>query len=85
MTIMGSRNALAEDFTQIIALMKEGKIDTEAWITHHTNMEKLAEDFPTYLDPASKANPLRVVNICLLGLMSWERSKRFAPAARKLS
>jgi len=54
MTIMGSRNALAEDFTQIIELMKQGKIDTDAWITHRTDMEKLAGDFSTYLDPASK-------------------------------
>ena len=54
MTIMGSRNALAEDFTQIIELMKAGKIDTDAWITHRTTMEKLSEDFPTFLDPASK-------------------------------
>ena len=54
MTIMSSRNALAEDFTQIIEMMKQGKINTDAWITHRTNMEKLAADFPTFLDPTSK-------------------------------
>ena len=54
LTIMSSRNALAEDFVQIIELMKQGKINTDTWITHRTNMEKLAGDFPTYLDPASK-------------------------------
>lgn len=54
MTLMGSRNALAADFTEIIGLMKEGKIDTDAWITHRTDMDKLAADFPSFLDPASK-------------------------------
>ena len=54
MTLMSSRNAMAEDFTQVIELMKEGKIDTDAWITHRTTMENLAADFPTFLDPEAK-------------------------------
>lgn len=54
MTIMGSRNAHAQDFTQIIDLMKEGKIDTDTWITHRTDMDNLSADFPSFLDPASK-------------------------------
>ena len=51
MTILSSRNALSQDFDAIITLIESGKIDTSPWITHRTQLDTLAEDFPKFLDP----------------------------------
>ena len=50
-TLLCSRNALPADFTWIIALIEDSKIDTRPWITHRTNFAELATVFPTYLRP----------------------------------
>lgn len=50
-TVMGSRNALPEDFSRIIRLIEAGKIDTRPWITHRTNFEQLIEVFPSFTKP----------------------------------
>ncbi len=50
-TIMASRNALPPDFTRIIALIEEGKIDTVPWITHHARFDAMIEAFPAWLKP----------------------------------
>jgi threonine dehydrogenase-like Zn-dependent dehydrogenase len=50
-TIMASRNALPPDFTRIIALIAEGKIDTAPWITHRANFDDMIAEFPTWLKP----------------------------------
>ena len=50
-TIMASRNALAGDFTRIISLIEDGKIDTRPWITHHAKFDEMIEVFPTWLKP----------------------------------
>ena len=50
-SIMASRNALPADFTRIIALIEEGKIDTVPWITHHAAFEEMIAVFPTWLKP----------------------------------
>jgi alcohol dehydrogenase len=52
-TIMASRNALAPDFTRIISLIEEGRIDTVPWITHHARFDEMIEVFPTWLKPES--------------------------------
>jgi len=51
LTIMASRNALPPDFTRIIALIEEGKIDTVPWITHHAAFGEMIEAFPNWLKP----------------------------------
>ena len=51
MTVFASRNALPEDFTRIIGLIEEGRIDTRPWITHQTAFEDLIENFPAYTRP----------------------------------
>jgi 2-desacetyl-2-hydroxyethyl bacteriochlorophyllide A dehydrogenase len=51
MTVMGSRNALAEDFTRIIRLIEAGKINTQPWITHRAPFENLIEVFPSFTKP----------------------------------
>ena len=51
LTVMGSRNALPQDFTRIIQLIEEGKIDTRPWITHRTSFSSLIETFESYTRP----------------------------------
>jgi 2-desacetyl-2-hydroxyethyl bacteriochlorophyllide A dehydrogenase len=50
-TLLCSRNALAGDFTRIIQLIEEGRIDTRPWITHRATFEELIDVFPSYTRP----------------------------------
>ena len=50
-TIMASRNALSPDFTRIIKLIEDGKIDTRPWITHHATFDGMISEFPNWLKP----------------------------------
>ncbi len=54
LTLMASRNALPSDFRQIIAMMEENKINTEAWITHRCAFEEMTRYFDTWLKPEAK-------------------------------
>jgi 2-desacetyl-2-hydroxyethyl bacteriochlorophyllide A dehydrogenase len=47
-TLLCSRNALRDDFSRIIELIEEGRIDTRPWITHRTGFEELIDVFPSY-------------------------------------
>jgi alcohol dehydrogenase len=51
LTLMGSRNALPPDFTRIIRLIEEGKIDTRPWITHQADIDQLIGVFPSWIKP----------------------------------
>jgi threonine dehydrogenase-like Zn-dependent dehydrogenase len=51
MTVYASRNAVPTDFTRIIKLIEDGKIDTRPWITHHTNFDNLIGQFPSFTKP----------------------------------
>ena len=51
LTLMGSRNALPPDFTRIIELIEQGKIDTRPWITHETKFGDLINTFESYTRP----------------------------------
>ncbi len=53
MTLLGSRNALGQDFQRIIAAMEAGQIEISPWITHRATLETVADVFPQWLDPAS--------------------------------
>jgi 2-desacetyl-2-hydroxyethyl bacteriochlorophyllide A dehydrogenase len=48
LTVMGSRNATAQDFRRSIELIEAGGADVAAWITHRTALETLPETFPTW-------------------------------------
>jgi len=50
-TLLCSRNALPEDFTRIIRLIEEGRIDTTPWITHRSAFDELPKVFPSYTRP----------------------------------
>jgi 2-desacetyl-2-hydroxyethyl bacteriochlorophyllide A dehydrogenase len=51
LTLLASRNALPPDFTRIIKLIEDGRIDTRPWITHHAEFEEMIEEFPRWLKP----------------------------------
>jgi len=51
LTLLASRNALSRDFTRIIQLIEDGRIDTRPWITHHASFEEVPAAFPTWLRP----------------------------------
>lgn len=50
-TLLCSRNALPEDFTRIIQLIEDGRIDTTPWITHRSAFDELPGVFPSYTKP----------------------------------
>lgn len=50
-TLLCSRNALPADFTRIIKLIEDGRIDTRPWITHRATFDDLVEVFPSYTKP----------------------------------
>jgi alcohol dehydrogenase len=50
-TILASRNALPSDFTRIIQLIGEGKIDTRPWITHQASFDEMIAAFPQWIKP----------------------------------
>ena len=51
LTLMGSRNALPEDFARIICLIEAGRINTTPWITHRASFEEVVAKFPTWTKP----------------------------------
>jgi alcohol dehydrogenase len=51
LTVLASRNALPPDFTRIIQLIEEGRIDTRPWITHHATFADIIERFPEFTRP----------------------------------
>lgn len=50
-TLLCSRNALSKDFSRIISLIEDGRIDTGPWITHRTAFDELIDIFPSYTRP----------------------------------
>ncbi len=52
LTLLGSRNALPADFGKIIALIAEGKINTDVWITHRIGFDEVPTAFEQFTDPA---------------------------------
>lgn len=50
-TLLCSRNALPEDFDNIIRLIEDGRIDTRPWITHRAAFDDVIDVFPSYTKP----------------------------------
>ena len=50
-TLLCSRNALSADFSRIIGLIEDGRIDTAPWITHRAAFDELPDVFPSYTRP----------------------------------
>lgn len=51
LTLLASRNALPKDFDAIIQLIREGKINTNLWITHRITFDEVPEKFAQFTDP----------------------------------
>jgi threonine dehydrogenase-like Zn-dependent dehydrogenase len=45
LTVMSSRNATSPEFTQVIAAMESGAVDTSPWITHRLGFDEVPENF----------------------------------------
>lgn len=55
LTVLFSRNATAADFKRVIALLEDGAMDIEPWITHRATFgEDVIEQFPLWLNPQSR-------------------------------
>lgn len=53
MTLMGSRNATAEDFAAVVDAMRAGLVPTDALHTHSSTLAELPEAFPGWLEPSA--------------------------------
>lgn len=53
MTIKASRNALPDDFTEIIRLIEQGTVNTDPWVTHQSSFDTVIIDFPEIIAPDS--------------------------------
>jgi alcohol dehydrogenase len=53
LTLLASRNALPPDFTRIIQLIEDQRIDTRPWISHHAAFADMVEVFPAWAKPES--------------------------------
>ena len=51
LSILGSRNALPEDFRSIIGHIEARRIDTRPWITHRSAFGEMIDQFPSWLKP----------------------------------
>lgn len=52
LNLLASRNALPEDFAHIIRLIREGKINTDVWITHRISFDEVPAKFADFTDPS---------------------------------
>ena len=54
LTLMASRAALSKDFTRIIQLVEEGKLNPTSYITHRLNFSQVIDEFESlYQDKSS--------------------------------
>jgi alcohol dehydrogenase len=53
LTLLATRNAVSSDFTRILQLIREGKINTQAWISHRMKFADVPTAFPGLLAPDS--------------------------------
>ena len=53
LTLLASRNATAEDFAHVLALVEAGKVNLGPWITHRASPEDIVTELPRWLEPGS--------------------------------
>ncbi len=54
LTLIGSRNAIREDFDSVVSLMESGDINAEAMITHRAYLADVPAQMPQWCDPANQ-------------------------------
>lgn len=52
-TLMSSRNATREDFTQVISAITKKNIDPTAYITHRVDFDDVKDEFEKWLNPSN--------------------------------
>lgn len=52
-TLLGSRNATADDFREVLAAMKAGLVPTGLMNTHRTTLSSFVDVLPQWMDPAA--------------------------------
>lgn len=52
-SLLGSRNATADDFAHVLAAMKAGQIPTGLMNTHRTTLAEFVDVLPQWMDPAA--------------------------------
>ena len=52
-SLLGSRNATAEDFETVLAAMRAGQVPTDLLNTHRVTIDQLPDALPGWLDPAA--------------------------------
>ncbi|HEY1779419.1 MAG TPA: zinc-binding alcohol dehydrogenase family protein [Roseiarcus sp.] len=50
-SLLGSRNATQEDFSKVFAAMREGRIPTDALVTHRAALDEAPGGFPLWIKP----------------------------------
>ena len=50
-TLMGSRNATPEDFSKVFDAMREGRVPTDALVTHRVALAEAPGGFPLWIKP----------------------------------
>jgi alcohol dehydrogenase len=53
LTLLASRNAVASDFTRILSLIEQGKINTNAWISHRAEFDELPSGMAEWIQPTT--------------------------------
>ena len=53
LSVLASRNAVTSDFTRIVKLIEEGRIDTNPWMTHQASLEEVSAKFTDWMKPES--------------------------------
>lgn len=53
MTLLSSRNATREDFELVLKSIREGKVDTDAFITHKAAFADMIDAYESWLNPAT--------------------------------
>lgn len=53
LTLLASRNAVADDFKRIVALIASGQVQVAPWVTHGCDLEELPKAMAQWLQPAS--------------------------------
>jgi threonine dehydrogenase-like Zn-dependent dehydrogenase len=51
LTVLSSRNARSADFTRIISLVENARVDTVPWITHRAPFADAIAEFPRWTCP----------------------------------
>jgi 2-desacetyl-2-hydroxyethyl bacteriochlorophyllide A dehydrogenase len=52
-TLLASRNATPEDFFEVFRAMRDGRVPTDALVTHRASLEQAPERFPFWITPAA--------------------------------